>query len=71
MGTMITTKKELDDKDKKIIQLMIRKVSYPKMTRLVFLSENGIRTRLKVMRNYYKCESNQQLISYLIDNGHI
>lgn len=65
---MITTLRELDDKDKKIMQLMIRRVSYKQMTRLVFLSENGIRTRLKVMRNYYKCDSNQELISYLIDN---
>jgi len=69
MGTMITTKKELDDKDKKIIQLVIRRVSYKQMSKIVFLSEVGIRHRLKVMRNYYKCESTPDLISYLIDNA--
>jgi len=66
---MITTKKELDDKDKKIIQLMIRRVSYKKMSKIVFLSERGIRSRLKAMRGYYKCESTSELISYLIDNA--
>lgn len=66
---MIITEKTLDDKDKKIIQLVIRRVSYKKMSKIVFLSEVGIRARLKTMRNYYKCESTSDLISYLIDNA--
>lgn len=66
---MIVTKRELDDKDRKIIKLVMRKTSYRKISAIVFLSEAGIKRRVKQMKDYYNCGSTSDLISHLIDNG--
>lgn len=61
--------KALDDKDKRIIQLAIRKVSYYKMTRIVQLSRNGIYRRIKEMKDYYDQPTLPKLVEYLTDNN--
>jgi hypothetical protein len=55
-----------DDKDKQIIKLCIKRVSYEKMTRIVFLSVDGIRKRIKVMKDYYQKDSLPELIDHLV-----
>jgi hypothetical protein len=58
-----------DDKDKQIIKLCIKRVSYEKMTRIVFLSVDGIRKRIKVMKDYYQKDSLPELIDHLVDEN--
>ena len=66
---MKTTAKELDDKDKRIIKLVVRRIGYRNMTRIVHLSTNGIKHRIKVMKDYYGCSTLQDLIAHLQDNN--
>jgi hypothetical protein len=66
---MICTGKTLDEKDKRIIELIRRKVSYRRMSKIVFLSEIGIKRRVKVMRNYYNCSDTTELIDSLVSSG--
>jgi hypothetical protein len=58
-----------DDKDKQIIKLCIKRISYEKMTRIVFLSVDGIRKRIKVMKDYYQKDSLPELIDHLVDEN--
>lgn len=58
-----------DDKDKQIVKLCIKRVSYEKMTRIVYLSVDGIRRRIKVMKEYYEKDSLPELIEHMVDNN--
>lgn len=57
-----------DEKDKQIIKLLIRRVSYRDITQAVCLSIPGIKKRIKVMKDYYSLKTTAELINHLQDS---
>lgn len=66
---MISTHKIPDEKDKQIIKLASKRISYMKMTKIIYMSERGIKTRIRQMKDYYKIDSLSDLIQHMIDNN--
>lgn len=61
--------KELDETDKKIIRLLSRRHTYENVAELVFLSVDGVRYRLKVMKEHYEKDTIPELIEHLTENN--
>lgn len=59
----------IDDKDKQIISLLRRGMTFKEIASLVYLSIDGVNYRLMAMRRYYNCANNVQLVDFLRDEG--
>jgi DNA-binding Lrp family transcriptional regulator len=66
---MIATGKVPDDKDKQIIKLLLKRVSYKEITAIVCLSIPGIKKRIKIMKDHYGLDTTPQLLDYMEENG--
>lgn len=65
---MKVTTKELDDKDRQIIKLLMKRVTYNEVAKIVFLTPEAVRYRVRAMRDYYDKGSLSSLIDYLTEN---
>ena len=67
MGTMIVTKRELDETDKKILTLLGEGETIKRIAWKVGLQKTQVDYRIKTMKKHYNCVSIPQLILTLSD----
>lgn len=64
---MIVTQKQLDDTDKEIIRLLASGMTAMEIGIELDLSNRSVERRIVIMRKWYKCNSQAQLVGRLIN----
>ena len=64
---MITTKKELDETDKKILKMASEGYTAKEIAYEINKSQRCVEARVRTMKDYYDCRSITQLVAKLIN----
>jgi DNA-binding NarL/FixJ family response regulator len=62
------TNKIPDDIDKKILSLLSHGYTYQQIGNEIYRSSEAVKKRLQVLKTYYRCKNNNELVSYCTKN---
>lgn len=58
-----------DEIDKKILSLLANGYTYQQIGREIYKSSESVKKRLQVLKEYYSCKTNAQLMAHCTENN--